>query len=221
MVERAKSLTAQVFDALLNDIVSGRRSSGTMLSENAVALEFGTSKTPVREAFVQLQALGLVEVLPQRGCLVFQPTAAEVRSLCEVRHILESAAVELAMSRAPDVLLAELHRRFDRMKARTERKRKTTFADEDAAFHQAIFEHSGNPSLLEAHRLFAPRLQALRTNLQSMHGYLLCEAQEDHAEMIRHLETGDVEGAKAAIGVHVRRMANRYETESALLSFGT
>lgn len=217
MIQRAKSLTSQVFDTLLDDIVSGRRRSGTMLSENALAQEFGTSKTPVREAFVQLQSFGLVEVMPQRGCLVFQPTAAEVSSLCEVRHILECAAVDLAMQRAPDLLLLELRSRFERMTTDAEQKQRSDFSHDDDAFHQAFFTHAGNPSLQEAHRLFAPRLQALRTNLQSMHGHLLCEAQEDHAEMIGLLDVGDIESTKAIIGIHIERMSQKYETESEFL----
>lgn len=123
MVERQKSLTAQVFETLLADITSGRRASGTMLSEKALAQEFGTSKTPVREAFVQLQALGLVEVLPQRGCLVFQPTAAEVRALCETRVIREAAATRRAMTRDRQALLGDLRARFERMEARMTRRR--------------------------------------------------------------------------------------------------
>ena len=70
-IERRKSLTEQVFDRLMNSIVAGDFPFGTLLSEKVLAAEYGISKTPVREAFVQLQSIGLVEVLPQRGCLVF------------------------------------------------------------------------------------------------------------------------------------------------------
>lgn len=69
-LDRPKSLTARAFDRLLHSIVHGEIAYGTMLSEKAVAETFGTSKTPIREAFFQLQSLGLVEIQPQRGCYV-------------------------------------------------------------------------------------------------------------------------------------------------------
>jgi DNA-binding GntR family transcriptional regulator len=60
------------------------------LSEKQVTELLGTSKTPVREAFAHLQSLGLIEVIPQKGGLVFRPKAEQVRDLCEVRLELES-----------------------------------------------------------------------------------------------------------------------------------
>ena len=218
MVQRAKSLTTQVFEELLDDIVQGRRASGTMLSEKAVSQEFGTSKTPVREAFVQLQGLGLVDVLPQRGCLVFSPTVDQVRNLCEVRMVLECEAMRFAMERAGEATIKALKKLFDCMEAHKDAKKHTAFGRDDDAFHRVFFEHAGNPALMEAHGLFSPRLQALRTNLQSSDGYLLSRAQEDHRLIIQGLEQGDLETAKEALKCHVGRMVNKYETEGALLN---
>ncbi|KAJ53959.1 hypothetical protein ACMU_04840 [Actibacterium mucosum KCTC 23349] len=221
MVQRAKSLTTQVFEELLDDIVLGRRASGTMLSEKAVSQEFGTSKTPVREAFVQLQGLGLVDVLPQRGCLVFSPTVEQVRHLSEMRVILECAAMELAMERAGPATIKALRKHYDRMESRMEAGKHTEFGREDNAFHRVFFEHAGNPALIEAHGLFAPRLQALRTNLQSSDGYLLSKAQADHLAIIEGLENADMDAATTALKKHVSRMIDKYETEGVLLSSAT
>ena len=218
MVERAKSLTTQVFEELLEDIVSGRRASGTMLSEKAVSQEFGTSKTPVREAFVQLQSLGLVDVLPQRGCLVFSPTVEQVRSLSEVRIVLECEAMRRAMERAASATIKALRKHYDRMSVRMEAQKHTEFGREDEAFHRVFFEYAGNPALMEAHDLFAPRLQALRTNLQSSNGYLLSKAQADHLRIIETLEQGDLNKASKVLRRHTGRMIEKYETEGTLLN---
>lgn len=217
MVERSKSLTVQVFEELLHDITQGRRTSGQLLSEKAVAQEFGTSKTPVREAFVQLQSLGLVRVLPQRGCMVFAPTVGEVRALCEARIVIEGAAIDFAFDRAPEPLMKELRKRFDRMERRAIRSGNTTFGEEDDFFHRAFLDHAQNSALAEAHGLLAPRLQALRTNLQSQDGYLLSEAQKDHEAMIAACASGRPNDARAALEVHVTRMMHAYETERDLL----
>lgn len=218
MVQRAKSLTVQVFEELLEDIVSGRRASGTMLSEKAVSQEFGTSKTPVREAFVQLQGLGLVDVLPQRGCLVFRPTVEQVRNLSEVRMVLEREAMRFAMERAGPATVKALKKQYARMDTLMEAKKHTEFGREDNAFHRVFFTYAGNPALSEAHGLFAPRLQALRTNLQSSDGYLLSLAQADHLLIIEALERGDLNAASDALQHHVGRMIEKYDTQGDLLN---
>ena len=79
----------------------------------------------------------------------------------------------------------------------------------------------GNPALAEAHGLFAPRLQALRTHLQSSDGYLLSKAQADHLRIIEALEQEDLEAASDTLRRHVGRMIEKYETEGVLLSSAT
>src|SRR5262245_51594780 len=96
---RGPSLTTTVYDRILQSIIDGTIALGSLLSEKVLAEGFGVSKTPVREALVQLQAIGLVEILPQRGGRVFQPSTEQVRELCEIRTELECAGLRLSMER--------------------------------------------------------------------------------------------------------------------------
>ena len=73
--------------------------SGTRLRQEALADEFGVSRTPIREALRKLQASGLVELQPHRGALVRAPSAREIRDAYEVRAELEGLAAELAAQR--------------------------------------------------------------------------------------------------------------------------
>src|SRR5580765_2602781 len=66
-LERPKSLTDMAIESIRSSIVEGRLSLGEHLSEAALALSLGISKTPVREALLQLRGEGLVEIHPQRG----------------------------------------------------------------------------------------------------------------------------------------------------------
>src|SRR3546814_16513573 len=66
---------------------------GEALSENVLAAQLGISKTPVREALLQLKLEGLVDIQPQRGSFVFTMAPEEAAELCQYRVILESAAL--------------------------------------------------------------------------------------------------------------------------------
>ena len=78
-IKRQKTLTEQAADAIRARIVEGQFEFGEALSEITLATELGVSKTPVREAFLQLKNEGLVDILPQRGTFVFRMTIEELR----------------------------------------------------------------------------------------------------------------------------------------------
>src|ERR1700761_3291471 len=96
-IERPRSLTNIAIDRIREWIIDGTIDLGAHLSENQVAEQLGTSKTPVREAFAHLQTLGLLQVHAQKGGIVFQPSVEQVRELCEVRLELETVALRLSM----------------------------------------------------------------------------------------------------------------------------
>src|SRR5579871_787706 len=100
-MERPKSLTAIAKENIRHAIVAGELAFGSQLSESALALRMGVSKTPVREALLQLKLEGLVDIQPQSGTFVFSPTEDEVRDICRFREIVELSALELAMQADP------------------------------------------------------------------------------------------------------------------------
>src|SRR5918997_1170374 len=81
---------------------------GTRLRQNDVAKRFGVSTTPVREAFAQLQAEGLVRIDPHRGAVVFHPSVDDVLEFYEIREALESLAVGHAIRKIDGDLAARL-----------------------------------------------------------------------------------------------------------------
>ena len=92
--ERALPAGIQVYAALRHAIVTLRLRPGQSLSEQGVAHQLRTSRTPVREAFIKLAEAGLFEVLPQRGTFVRK---ISVRAVKDARFVRE--AIELAVLR--------------------------------------------------------------------------------------------------------------------------
>ena len=91
---RGPSLTEQAAESIRSRIVRGVLQCGEPLSEIALAQELGVSKTPVREALIQLKRQGLVEIHPQRGTFVFEMNAAEVRDLAEMQAAASAGDAE-------------------------------------------------------------------------------------------------------------------------------
>jgi len=209
-LERAKSLTVLAFEQVLEGIVEGSIPFGTLLSEKALAASFGTSKTPVREAFVQLQALKLVEILPQRGCLVLTPGIGEVRELCEFRLELEWMALRLSLDRAPERLAAELGAVLARMEGAPLRGGPESYHALDDRFHRAFFAASGNGLLEGAYLALSPRIQALRANLSTPNAAMVEASRREHAAILALATAGNREALRCELVRHIGRISDAY-----------
>jgi DNA-binding GntR family transcriptional regulator len=204
-IARPMSLTASVAAKLEELIIDGSIPLGSMLSENQIAEQFGTSKTPVREAFVQLQSMGLLTVLPQRGGMVFRPTELQVRELCETRLELEDAALRLAFQRNRASLIEALDGVVGDMTTSFGKSNPARYQIDDNAFHMAFFDHCSNSLLREAYELFLPRIRALRTNLSTHDPYLLERSYREHGDMVRLLREDKVDAVAEMLGAHIAR----------------
>src|SRR5947207_4382497 len=107
--EERRALVDKLAAQLQARVLSGELPSGTRLRQEALADEFGVSRTPVREALRKLQASGLVELRPHRGALVRGLSPREIRDAYEVRAELEGLAAEVAALRIRQEQLERLY----------------------------------------------------------------------------------------------------------------
>ena len=98
----AYSLRGRVFNKLRENILNGVYDEGEELKEIAIGKELGVSRTPVREAFRQLEADGLIENIPNRGAFVTGLTKRDISDLFDMRTLFEMQAVEWAIKRMDD-----------------------------------------------------------------------------------------------------------------------
>ncbi|MDR5733995.1 GntR family transcriptional regulator [Caballeronia sp. LZ025] len=207
-VERPKSLTAIAKDMIRDAIVDGELPFGSQLSESALALKFGFSKTPVREALLQLKLEGLVEILPQSGTLVFKPTEEQVREICRFREIIELSALELAMRRDASAL-AQRQTAALKMVRDDGLSEDVRHRIQDAQFHGAILECCGNAYLQSAYQLVADKIQALRARL-AVGDKPVGSCDEMHAEIMRLIREGNVRRACTELRAHIRSTEDSY-----------
>src|SRR6201987_1150090 len=102
MTARAQNESAadRVYQWLRARILDGRFAGGRLLSEGEIADAVQVSRTPVREAFLQLAAEDMLELYPKRGALVVPGTAAELREVLVARAVLEPSAARIVARRS-------------------------------------------------------------------------------------------------------------------------
>src|SRR5438105_5285975 len=219
LTDERRALVDKLAATLQARVLSGELPSGTRLRQEALADEFGVSRTPVREALRKLQASGLVELQPHRGALVRRLAPREIRDAYEVRAELEGLAAELAARRIRHDQLDRLHEaQAEFREALTHtvaaRERGVEPSAEETArwgrandlFHQAIQEASGNEVLVTAlarlHRSFPRDLS--RTVLGESTP-LLRDNVGEHEAVLEAIERRDAAAARKLMSQHVRR----------------
>jgi DNA-binding GntR family transcriptional regulator len=146
---RRDSLTSQVHDAIRDAIVSKQLPPGMRLSEAALAEQLGVSKTPVREALVRLQAIGLVDTEVGAGARVVTPSRERIQHSYEVRSGHEFTAARLAALRASEEDIAGLILAADQSVVRATSGDAAGFRECDARFHRGVAAAAGNPLLVQ------------------------------------------------------------------------
>src|SRR5271156_4977606 len=109
----------RALDYVKTQVLTGAFPGGELISEGEVATALGMSRTPVREAFLQLEAAGLLKLYPQRGALVVPVSPEEVRAVMEARLVLEEFAAGVLIGRGLAVFSAV----FEQLSAQLERQR--------------------------------------------------------------------------------------------------
>jgi DNA-binding GntR family transcriptional regulator len=211
------STVERLAGAIQAQVLSGAMPVGTRLRQEALAEQFGVSRTPVREALRQLQATGLVQLVPNRGAVVRGPSAREIREAYEVRAELEGLAAELAAERISDrdlVRLREAQALFresvSTLIARRARrpapwKDESVWVRANDLFHQAILDAAANgrlsDTIADLHRSF-PRDLTWATLSRS--SPLLEENVEQHERILEAIEQRDPVEARRRMIDHVR-----------------
>ena len=111
------TLKEHAYENILNRLESGKLKPGMRLSDDALAKELGVSRSPVREALLQLSGEGLIEQRPRQGAFVHVPDRKELSELFEARLALEGAAAGWAAKRRSDHDLKKLFQLTERLEA--------------------------------------------------------------------------------------------------------
>jgi DNA-binding GntR family transcriptional regulator len=190
----------RVREQLQDAILEGVLKPGERLRAEALAQRYGTSRTPVREALLQLEAQGLVEVEPNRGAVVRAFDRADLLDLYEVRALLEPAAAARAARRIDADDIARLRANCDAaQRAGDDADRQIALNEE---FHRIIGDAAGSPRLAVAMRAVAGIPRSFRSvfwhSEEQRAESLLC-----HRRLVTAFRTRDAALAEAVMRMHI------------------
>ena len=195
------SARLQVYARIRDAIVAHELAPGARIQDLKLAADLGVSRTPVREALLQLAGEGLVEMLPQHGTYVARISVAAVREAQFIREALELAAIREAVDRLDDAQLVAIE-------ANLEAQRRTggdggRFYLLDEEFHRLLLQasgHAGVARVADQSRAHLDRVRRLSLPSELVTNELIPQ----HAAIVHRLRARDGDGAEAALRDHLR-----------------
>ena len=201
--------TQRLRQRIEDEIVSGELALGSRLDENQLAARFGVSRTPIREALLQLAVTGLVQTKPRRGAIVSAPEPHLLLAMFETMAEIEAACGRLAARRLVADDAAALRAALDGCRAALATSDTEAYYAENYVFHTVVYRASRNAFLAEQalslHRRLAPyrRLQ-LRVRQR------LPQSLAEHEAIVAAILAGDEIKAAEALRTHVVVQGDRF-----------
>jgi DNA-binding GntR family transcriptional regulator len=200
---RNLSKSKEVFQTLREAILSGDLQPGEPLKEAHLARQLHVSQVPVREALLQLEHLGLVVRVQDKGTTVTKLSRAEMTELLEVRAHLEELAFRLAVRRLTDDGIQSLRACIADLERKIAKSDYYGVAEADLRFHRTVWSYSGN-------RVLENTLERLCTSVMAFGSLQRRAAKESfddlagkHNALLKLLEKRNSKAIAAAIREHM------------------
>lgn len=219
-VIQSSRLYEQIVQQIEESVINGTLKEGDKLpAERELALQFGVSRTAVREAIKALQEKGLVEALPGRGTFITSGKSNQMRQsvdrilrsgqaegttwLVEFREIVEPEIAALAAVRADKEALASMHEALSVMKASMQNA--DAYIEADLDFHLELAEAAANPLILSLIDSVVGLLRDQRTSTFFVKGGPM-RGQFHHERILDAVERHDADAAREAMHAHMRQV---------------
>ncbi|SEK54556.1 GntR family transcriptional regulator [Nonomuraea pusilla] len=198
------SAAHRVYAATKELILNGELPAGSLISEGEIAQRVQVSRTPVREAFLRLEAEELLTLHPKRGAVVVPVPPGEAADVLELRQALEHSAAERI---ARDGLAAEgeaaLRELIARQRELAEAGDVSGFAAADEAFHRGIVEASGNRLAARFYATLGDRQRRMSVSALRPRPHRLHVLADEHETLLGHLVAGASDDFAAALRGHL------------------
>ena len=205
-----------IVQSVLADVFQGRMAAGQHLVTQDLAERFGVSHTPIREALIVLEGMGVLDLVPNRGAVVRRVTARDIREICQVRRALECEAVRRASGRVDLKQLRTLHADLRRMTIVPDRAADRFIArfiararETDSRLHDLIAASCGNAFLAQELNRLKMLFRACRDVSWEFDGARrdfrrLAEEAHEHLAIVEALLAGDGRTAARTMSRHIR-----------------
>jgi DNA-binding GntR family transcriptional regulator len=143
-----KSLKEQVYEYLREELHKGRLLPGAVINMDETSRKLGVSKTPLRDALLQLEAESFVTILPRRGVVVKTLTLEDIKSYYEIIGSLESTALLLSRDNLKDAVIRSMEKLCETMSKALSEDNFELYYDRNLKFHDIYLDACGNGALV-------------------------------------------------------------------------
>lgn len=205
---KVPTLKEQVYRHLKKAIIGGELESGKVYSEQWAADLLGVSRTPVREAILQLKQEFFIDILPYKGFQMRELAPEDVKETFQIRQALEGFCVILIAQRCmePSVcqLLQDLEGYLNEQKDLARQGKVYEFMERDEMYHKKIIDYTGNERLISTYRDIRSRFELITVKVLTDPGRMDSTVQE-HMAIWEKMKEGQPWEAYQAIQVHLDR----------------
>jgi DNA-binding GntR family transcriptional regulator len=202
---RTATAASRIYADLRAELVSLQRRPGEAVSEAEIALSYGVSRTPVREAILKLSDEGLVEIFPQSGINVSRISIAALPEAIVVRRALEETTTRMTAERATASQILTLHSVVERQREADVAHDRDAFHQADELFHATIAEIAGYPGIWKLILQVKVNVDRFRQLTLPQAGRMAAVISE-HERILSAIEAHDADRAAAAMAKHIERL---------------
>jgi len=203
-----KSLKGQVYDYLRDQLRRGAILPGSAINLDETSRKLGVSRTPLRDALLQLEAEGFVTIYPRRGVVVNGLSLQDIRNYYQIIGALESAAVQQAFDRLGEAKIRAMEEIIAAMKTAIEADDFDLYYEKNLALHDVYLSVCGNESLVRMVGTLKRRLYDFPRQRGFVKEWELASIAE-HTELLRLL----MQGKPAEAAAYIRDVHWSYEVQ--------
>lgn len=182
-IERHQTLREKILETIRDAILKGSLKPGERVSEPELAERFGISRTPIREAFRQLESEGYLVVIPRKGAVVASLSERDVEEFYAIKIILEGFAARMAAEKLSDKDIERLEAINEKLQKLADEGDVKNFFKVHDEFHEIFIKASGNDKLLELINQLVMKFKRLRLVSLSQPGRMNISVKE-HEQLI-------------------------------------
>jgi DNA-binding GntR family transcriptional regulator len=197
-IERHQTLREKILETIRDAILKGNMKPGERVSEPDLAERFGISRTPIREAFRQLESEGYLHVVPRKGAVVASLSERDIEEFYAIKIILEGFAARMAAEKLTARDLERLESINERLQKIASEGDVKNFFRVHNEFHEVFIKAAGNEKLHDMINQLVMKFKRLRLASLSQPGRMEISV-EDHRNMIQAFKDHDGDRADSLV----------------------
>lgn len=211
-LKKPEPLAKMAYEALRSSILSNRLTSDVVYNEKGLAEQLGISRTPVREALLELASQGLVEFLPRKGVIVNKFSSKDIEEIFELRRVIELASVEKICKTCSSDALLPLEGCLEKQRdALGKDGDPIIFMEIDRDFHLTISKLTANGRLVAIMQNIRDILQLMGLHALTAGGRME-KVVEEHTRILKAIQAKDVQDALMHMEYHLEQSKKAVKT---------